>query len=120
MTRWTSKARALLWPNGREGALYRYFSARRPAPVSGASAVVLVQSVEDPYYFGLFGLIVSALRNLRPIRPEQFVLNSPRVGESHSARRLLKSRFINWLSLTKWIRLYRAYCDRVGDRKSVV
>ena len=116
MTRWTSKARALLWPNGREGALYRYFSARRPAPVSGASAVVLVQSVEDPYYFGLFGLIVSALRNFRPIRPEQFVLNSPRVGESHSALRLLKSRFINWLSLTKWVRLYRAYCDTVGYR----
>jgi predicted pyridoxine 5'-phosphate oxidase superfamily flavin-nucleotide-binding protein len=111
-----SKAHALLLPDGRESALYRYFSARSPREASRPSAAVLVQSVEDPYYFGLFGLIVSALRNLRALRPEQFVLNSPRVGESRSVRRFLQSRFINWLSLTKWIRLYRAYCGAVGYR----
>jgi len=102
-------------PDARERALHGYFSTRRSTRAPRAS-VVLVQSVEDPYYFGLFGLIVAALRDLRSLRPAQFVLNSPRVGESHSLSRLLQYRFINWLSLTKWIRLYRAYCDEVGYR----
>ena len=72
MTRWTSKARALLLPNARERALHGYFSTRRSTRAPRAS-VVLVQSVEDPYYFGLFGLIVAALRDLRSLRPAQFV-----------------------------------------------
>jgi hypothetical protein len=116
MRGWNSKASSLLLPDGRESALYRHFNARSARAASRASATVLVQSVEDPYYFGLFGLIVSTLRSLRAIRPEQFVLNSPRVGESRSVRRFFQSRFINWLSLTKWVRLYRAYCDAVGYR----
>jgi hypothetical protein len=43
-------------------------------------------------------------------------MNSPRVGESRSIGWYLRARFINWLSLTKWSRLYCAYCDGVGYR----
>jgi hypothetical protein len=107
-----SKSLALLQPDSRETALQRHFRAQR----TRASEVVLVQSVEDPYYFGLFGLIICSLRERRPIRAEQFVLNSPRVGESISMWRFARARYINWLSLTKWIGLYAAYCDVVGYR----
>jgi hypothetical protein len=111
-----SKSFALLQPDSRETALRRYFSVQRAHAAARPSEVVLVQSVEDPYYLGLFGLIICSLRERRPIRAEQFVLNSPRVGESISAWRFVQARYINWLSLTKWIRLYDAYCDAVGYR----
>ena len=111
-----SKPRGLLLPDARESTLYRYFAAHRSRPAPRESAAVVVQSVEDPYYFGLFGLVVRSLRSRRVIRAEQFVMNSPRVGESSSLGRFFQVRFINWLSLTKWTRLYCAYCDVVGYR----
>jgi hypothetical protein len=114
MPRDTSKSNTLLLRDARESALYRYFTAPRSPRARANSTVILVQSVEDPYYFGLFGLIVRSLRGRRAIRAEQLVMNSPRVGESSSIGRYFRARIINWLSLTKWRRLYRAYCDGVG------
>jgi hypothetical protein len=111
-----SKSHGLLLPDARESELYRYFAARPRVSASHGSPVVLVQSVEDPYYYGLFGLIIASLRSRRAIRVEQFVMNSPRVGESRSIWRYFFARLINWASLTKWVRLYDAYCDGVGFR----
>jgi hypothetical protein len=112
----TSKWRTLLLRSARESALYGYFAARAAGRMTGSAAVVLVQSVEDPYYFGLFGLIIRAARALRALRTEQFVMNSPRVGESKSIPRFIQVRLIDWLSTVKWTGMYRAYCDRIGYR----
>jgi len=81
--------------------------------------VVLVQCVEDLYYFGLFGQIVSSLREKNAIRVEQYVLRSLRVGEAKSLFTFIVSRlFINPLHSFKWIRLYGSFCDGVGYRST--
>ncbi|MDB5764027.1 MAG: hypothetical protein JWQ21_3022 [Herminiimonas sp.] len=99
----------------REISLSRYFSQRRLSQSS--KDVVLVQCVEDLYYFGLFGQIISSLREQRPIRAEQFVLKSLRVGESRSVIGFLVFRlFINRSAGRKWVGLYNSFCDGVGYR----
>jgi len=81
--------------------------------------VVLLQCVEDNYYFGLFGQIVSTLRKKHLIRAELYVLRSLNVGESRTMLAYFKSRcFINPLNNFKWVRLYRSFCDRVGYRST--
>lgn len=106
-----------LIPDSREAAVYRYFKrVRRPA--TSGDDVVLVQCVEDLYYFGLFGQIVSSIRARRPVRVNQFVLQSLRVGESASYFGLFAHRIIKMLAGSKWIRLYNSYCDGVGYRSA--
>jgi len=111
-----SKWRTLLLRSERESTLYGYFASRPAGKPAGPAAIVLVQSVEDPYYFGLFGLIIRSLRGRREILAEQFVMNSARVGESKSIWRFIQARLIDWLSRMKWIGLYGAYCDRIAYR----
>lgn len=102
--------------DSRESEIYRYFNRAQHQPTS--SDVVLVQCVEDLYYFGLFGQIISSLRGRRPIRVEQFVLKSLRVGESSSPIKFFGYRFINGLLGSKWTGLYNSYCDGVGYRSA--
>ena len=112
-----SKLRKLLTPDSREIAIKRYLNTLRLAS-SGAAGVVLVQCVEDPYYYGLFGQIVSSLREQRPIRVEQFLFNSLRLGESSSCYSFIRIRFVTWLIGKKWSSLYDAFCDGVGYRST--
>lgn len=113
-----SGMRRLLTPDAREIALYLLFSARQHA-APGAADVVLVQNVEDPYYFGLFGQVISSLRAQRSIRVEQYVLNSLRpCGYSLFILNLFHSRLINWLLAKKWVGLYASFCDGVGYRST--
>lgn len=80
---------------------------------------VLVQCVEDLYYFGLFGQIASALHERQSVRVEQYVLRSLRVGEAKSFLTFIVSRlFINPLHSFKWVRLYESFCDGVGYRST--
>jgi len=102
----------------RQNSLYVNFrgAQRRPAP---ARPVVLVQCVEDLYYFGLFGQIISSLRERQPVRIEQFVLRSMIPGESRSLWVFLKTRLVTSpLSGHKWVRLYSSFCDGVAYRST--
>jgi hypothetical protein len=105
-------------PDLRETEAYRYFkNARRP--IAASADVVLVQCVEDLYYFGVFGRIICSLRERRPIRAEQFVLRSLQLGESKSLLRFVAFRLlINRLASSKWVRLYNSFCDGVGYRST--
>ena len=105
-------------PDAREAEIYRYF--KRMHPTTAASAdVVLVQCVEDLFYLGVFGRIISSLREQRSIRAEQFVLRSLRVGESRSLLGFITYRlFINRLAGSKWVRLYGSFCEGVGYRST--
>ncbi len=98
--------------DARESEIYRYFSRVRHQPSS--ADIVLVQCVEDLYYFGLFGQIISSLRERRSVRVEQFVLKSLRVGESSSFINFFAYRFANVLLGQKWIGLYNSFCDGIG------
>lgn len=80
-----------------------------------AAPLVLVQCVEDPYYFGLFGQIVSSLRVDGPVRAEQFVLRSANVGEADSWGKFIGLRLVlNKILNQKWTRLYSSFCDDVA------
>jgi hypothetical protein len=109
--------RKLLTPDSRELELYRFFNTKQHLTPNAAD-VVLVQAVEDTYFFGLFGQIISSLREQQSIRVEQFVLNSFRLGESSSVLNFFLYRFINWLLGRKWVGLYNSFCDRVGYRST--
>jgi hypothetical protein len=61
--------------NPQESLLFQYFKGL-PRHADMPGNVLLVQCVEDIYYFGLFGQMVSSLREQHPIRVEQFVLRS--------------------------------------------
>jgi hypothetical protein len=107
-----------LMPDSREAEIYRYFKQMH-RPTLPPADVVLVQCVEDLYYLGVFGRIISSLRAQRPIRAEQFVLRSLRVGESRSLLGFITFRlFINRLAGNKWVGLYNSFCDGVGYRST--
>lgn len=106
-------------PDSREVEVYRYFKQMHRPTLPPSVDVVLVQCVEDLYYFGVFGRIISSLREQRPIRAEQFVLRSLRVGESKSLLGFISFRlFINRLAGGKWVSLYNSFCDGVGYRST--
>ncbi len=99
-------------------SFYEYLSERR-GHSTPSHRIVLVQCVEDLYYFGLFGQIASSLRERNPIRVEQFVFHSLNLGESKSFWVFVKSRLIdNALHNRKWVRLYSSFCDNVGYRST--
>lgn len=82
-----------------------------------SAPLILVQCVEDPYYLGLFGQIISSLRMLTPIRAEQFVLRSANVGEGDVWWRFIGLRLVlNEILNQKWVSLYSSFCDKVGYR----
>jgi len=100
--------------SSQEKALSDYFKSLRKERAT-SSEVVLVECVEDLYYFGLFGQIASSLHEKDSIRIEQYILRSLRVGEANSIFDFLASRlFINTLHNIKWIGLYRSFCDGIG------
>ncbi len=97
-----------------------YFAGKLRSVVR-PNSVILVQCVEDTYYFGLFGTIASSLREKKNIRVEQFVLRSLNVGEAHSWKNFLHSRLVsNVLLNRKWVTLYSSYCDGVGYRSTSI
>ena len=76
--------------------------------------VVLVQCVENLFYLGLIGQIISSLRKQQPIRVEQFVFRSLNVGESKSIGAFIRCRLLNIFNNLKWTRLYSSFCDGIG------
>jgi hypothetical protein len=100
-------------------ALFQYFNeANKKKNTLAPKGVILVQCVEDNFYFGLFGQIVTSLRERQSIRVEQFVLRSLNVGESKSIRIFIKRRLINGLVNYKWTRLYNSFCNGIGYRST--
>jgi hypothetical protein len=104
----------IVTPNSRQSLIAAYFKDKKIK--SGMQKdVVLVQCVEDEYYFGLFGLIVSSLCESYPVRVEQYIVRCLNVGESYSFLTFIKNRLIiNPLLKYKWKRLFSSFCDSVA------
>ena len=84
--------------------------------LSGAPTV-LIQCVEDYFYFALFGKIAAGLRACGSIRVDQYCPRSLRQNSSLSLRQFFwNSIGQNWLSDWKWRRLYGAFTDRAVYR----
>jgi hypothetical protein len=78
-------------------------------------ATMLVSVIEDPYYLGLFGRIITSIQQRSAVRSDLFFLRSLSVGEGASWARWLNARlFAGPLSSAKWKRLYRAFAQRTG------
>lgn len=106
-------SKACLLRDEQQKSLFEYFKAK-PRRLVSSNNVVLVQCVEDLFYFGLFGEIVGSLQKAQSIRVETFVLRSLNVGESKSVSFYFLRRLINHLHNYKWTRLYSSFCDSVG------
>lgn len=105
-----------LLPDFQEASLAGYFRGMRREAVPPKS-VILVQCVEDIYYLGLFGQIVSSLREKQPARVEQYVARCLNIGEADSVFAFIKARLIiNPLLCFKWGRLFSSFCDGVAFR----
>jgi hypothetical protein len=79
------------------------------------SPLILIECIEDPYYLGLFGQLVSSLRALGSVRVEQYVLRSVNFDEAQSWLRFMALRLLlNPIINQKWIGLYNSFCNGVG------
>ena len=98
-----------------EKKIYKYF--KKDFTTSSSSNIILLQCVEDLYYFGLFGKIVKSLKEKDDIQAKQFVIRNLTVGASKSFSGLLKGfLFNNKVRDNKWIKLYSSYCNGVAYR----
>jgi hypothetical protein len=82
--------------------------------------VIAVQCVtDDIYYLGLFGQIAASLRETGDVRVDQIATQSLNVSEVQSPFAFAALRLVlNTLLVGKWVRLYRAFCDRVAYRST--
>jgi hypothetical protein len=97
-----------------ENDFFNYFS-RLSTKQRKPESVVLVQCVEDLYYYGLFGQICSSLQASHSISVEQYVVRCLNVAESSSIFSFFKARFIiNPLLSYKWRHLFSSFCDKVA------
>ena len=85
-----------------------------PAATSGRIAI---QAVEDPLYFGLFGVIAAEMRRLEGLAVDAVVIRaaSGAIGIGFVAW-LRRSLPVTWLMTTQWVRALAPLVDRVGLR----
>ena len=78
---------------------------------------ILVQNVEDLYYYCLFGTFIKSLSKTRNIHVDQFVQRNLTLGSTSKITSFLKSIFLNnRLRDNKWIRFYSSFCDGIAYR----
>ncbi len=95
-----------------EKKLYIYFDIKKKVK---KNKKILVECVEDYYYYSLFGMIVQSLDS--KIDTEIYVARNLSVGASSSLLNFIKSLvFHNRFRDNKWIKLYRAYTNGIAYR----
>ena len=110
-----STAQRLLSISTFELGISQYFR-KNYKKTKSATDIILVQTVEDVYFFALFGLVTSSLAANKPIRIEQLIFHSVRVGESEGLVKFIGSRLVNRMLCKKWGGLYSAFCDGIAYR----
>ena len=92
-------------------------SSRRPLMAATVSCPIAIQSVEDPFYFALFGAIVAEINRHRRALGELVVVRamSGAIGVDWRAR-LRRSVPMTWILSTQWVRAFAGLADRVAYR----
>lgn len=99
----------------KEVQLFDFFTTNIKNPSPKRSKKILVQCVEDPFYYLLFGQIISDLQNKKSIEVEQYIVRNFSVGSYESVGKYLKSKLHNnRFKDQKWTKLYSSYCHRVA------
>jgi hypothetical protein len=94
-----------------------YFRARKPAQAEIDAPLVVIEAVEDLFFYNLLGEVITGLRRVGSVRVTRWASFSFNVDASFSVKnsgrawleRQLRSRF-------RWGRLYDALCDLAGRR----
>lgn len=98
-----------------EKKLFTLFEKKSLKFINKDADLVLIQCVEDYYYYSLFGQILTDLRKIKNIQAEQYILRNFSVASYRSVYKFLVRKVsVNHLSDKKWTRLYGAYCDRIA------
>jgi hypothetical protein len=94
-----------------------YFRGKNRIRGGDAARLVVVESVEDIYFYSVLGEIVTALRGVQSVRVGRWASRSLNPGASLSLRGFLAGRMDSLvLSRLRWKSLYDAFCDEAGDR----
>lgn len=104
----------LLFFSDIEKKLFQRFNLNQK-PKKSDQPILLVQCVEDYFYYGYFGQIILSLKEKKDINVEQYVIRSLTQSSSTSITMFLKSiLYSSGLSDKKWTKLYSSYCDRIA------
>lgn len=108
------RIRSILALDSKEEALFRYFKCKQKQTGS-SDGTILVQCVENPFYFGLFGQIAISLKERENLLFEQYILRSLNPGETKSFLQWITFRLVmNPLFNHKWSTLYSSFCEKIA------
>ena len=96
-----------------------YFGAKAAtrSHAGKAAPLVVIEGVEDLFFYILHAEIVTTLRGMRNIRVARWAARSLEPAEFTSPLLFIAGRVNRYvLSRLKWKRLYDAFCDDKGDR----
>lgn len=97
-----------------EKTLFKEFSIDK----NRSSKKILIQCVEDPFYFALFGTIIKAVVSKEKYCIEQYTARCLTYNGTKGVVNILKSIFLyNRFRDNKWIKLYSAYVNNVAYRQ---
>jgi len=102
-----------IW-NAIEKKLFKVFSSQQKKPELNNNGV-LIQCVEDYYYYSLFGQIIADIRATEEIQVEQYIVRNFSVGNYTGVKIFIKRKLLeNHWSDKRWTALYGAYCNKVA------
>lgn len=100
----------------KERNIFNFFNIKNKS-IKYKKNIILIQCVEDYYYYGLFGAIISSLKDNKDIEVNQYIARNLTLGSTSSVGSFVKSILLsNRLRDNKWKRMYSAYCDNVAFR----
>ena len=91
-----------------------FFRNKNSAHSCASEATILIQNVEDPYYFCLFGSIITEMGRYRNFRVEQYISRSFHVNESKNFIRFTLFRASNLVLGSKWVNAYKSFAPFIG------
>jgi hypothetical protein len=91
-------------------------SSNRPK-TNSSSEKILIQAVQDPYYFSLFSTIFHEIRKIEEVSVELFVFCSIEASMGNGIKASLKRSYpFVWLITRQWIKIYQCINAKVGYR----
>jgi len=98
-----------------EKKLFTVFAKKSTESGNKDSDLILIQCVEDYFYYSLFGLVVTNLQQKKNIWVEQYIPRNFSVASYLGIKNFLNSKlFVNRFKDKKWTRLYSAYCNEIA------
>lgn len=107
--------------SGFEAFVFRHMRAKESVKCQSERPIVVIQCVEDYYYFLMWGAFIQVMKETRDFSVHQIVPSGFVVGESSTLGFWLRARlFRNRLFDRKWVRLFGSYVDKLAFRQSEV